>query len=98
MTQQQEHIADYLPPRMEYSSVNGNLRGGTSTDDSITAISMTIPRGKAVALPSITISEEEEKSINRDKYGGKGDKPHLGGFTEFDVRENTLLLIHNGAA
>ena len=47
-------------------------------------ISMSIPRGKAVAMPSVLVSEEEE--IQRGQYGGKGDKPHLGGFTEFDVR------------
>jgi len=48
-------------------------------------IGMKIPRGKAVALPSVRISDEEESSIRREFYGGKGDKPHLGGFTEFDV-------------
>ena len=43
-------------------------------------------------MPSIQISEEEENAIRRDQYGGKGDKPHLGGFTEFDVREMMALL------
>ena len=62
--------------------------------DAISAISLSIPRGKAVAMPSIQISEEEEKEIRRDQYGGKGDKPHLGGFTEFDVREMMTLLIY----
>ena len=52
--------------------------------DALSAISMTIPRGKAVALPSVRITEEEENKIARKQYGGKGDKPHLGGFTEFD--------------
>ena len=54
--------------------------------DSLSAIGVAIPRGKAVALPSVLISEEEEKGIQ--KYAGRGDKPHLGGFTdtEFDVR------------
>ncbi|KAL3826661.1 hypothetical protein ACHAXA_009102 [Cyclostephanos tholiformis] len=51
----------------------------------VTSIGLFIPRGKAVALPSIRISEDEEKDIDRSIYGGKGDKPHLGGFTEFDV-------------
>lgn len=45
-----------------------------------------IPEGPAVALPSILTSDEEEKSINRSFYGGKGDKAHLGGFTSFDVQ------------
>ena len=70
--------------------------GGSSNEsfDAISAISLSIPRGKAVAMPSIQISEEEEKEIRRDQYGGKGDKPHLGGFTEFDVREMMTLLIY----
>jgi len=69
------------------SSANGSLRGTVTSDNTRSAISMATPRGKAVALPSIRITEEEEKNINIDRniYGGKGDKPHLGGFTEFDV-------------
>ncbi|EED88192.1 predicted protein [Thalassiosira pseudonana CCMP1335] len=55
-----------------------------SSHDPLTAISLSIPRSPAKALPSILISEEEESKIKRDQYGGKGDKPHLGGFTEFD--------------
>ena len=47
---------------------------------------MFIPPGKAVAMPSVQITEEDEKKIGRGIYGGKGDKPHLGGFTSFDVR------------
>lgn len=35
-------------------------------------------------MPSIRISDEEDKLIQRSIYGGKGDKPHLGGFTDFD--------------
>lgn len=35
-------------------------------------------------MPSIPTTEEEEKSIKRGIYGGKGDKPHLGGFIEKD--------------
>ena len=46
---------------------------------------MNIPRGKAVAMPSVQISDDEE--VERHIYGGKGDKAHLGGFTEFDVRQ-----------
>ena len=44
------------------------------------------PRGTAVALPSVRMSKEEEKNIKRDFYGGKGDKKHLGGFTEIDLQ------------
>jgi len=73
-------------------SANGSLRGSVSSDNTMAAISMVIPRGKAVALPSIKITEEEEKNIERSFYGGKGDKPHLGGFTEFDVSGKYLLM------
>ena len=55
--------------------------------EEISVHSMAIPRGKAVALPSIQISEDEDKDVDRGQYGGKGDKPHLGGFTDFDVSE-----------
>jgi hypothetical protein len=48
------------------------------------AISLSIPQGKAVAMPSIRITDEEDKLIQRSFYGGKGDRPHLGGFTDFD--------------
>ena len=64
------------PKRNDNSLDNNNV----DADDSLA-----IPRGKAVAMPSIRISEDEEKKIKRDQYGGVGDKPHLGGFTEFDV-------------
>lgn len=43
------------------------------------------PRGSAVALPSIQVGKDEEDKINRQHYGGQGDKKHLGGFTEIDL-------------
>jgi hypothetical protein len=43
------------------------------------------PRGTAVALPSVLLSAEEDKEIDRQIYGGKGDAKHLGGFTEIDI-------------
>ena len=43
------------------------------------------PKGKAVALPSIRLSEKDEAAIDRKHYGGTGDKKHLGGFTEIDL-------------
>jgi hypothetical protein len=52
--------------------------------DRSSAISLSIPQGKAIAMPSIRITADEEKLIQRSFYGGKGDKPHLGGFTDFD--------------
>jgi 2-polyprenyl-3-methyl-5-hydroxy-6-metoxy-1,4-benzoquinol methylase len=44
--------------------------------------SLAPPRGKAIALSSIRVAKEEFKSDER--YGGKGDKSHLGGFTDMD--------------
>ncbi len=80
-SEKHHRIAEQIPPY---------LRGGTSLEDAISnnysAIRMAIPHGKAVALPSVRISEEDDKNIERHIYGGKGDKPHLGGFTDFDVR------------
>lgn len=35
--------------------------------------------------PSVPLSAEEEAKLKRGQYGGKGDKPHLGGFTNIDV-------------
>jgi hypothetical protein len=50
----------------------------------ITNSSLSIPIGDAVALPSIRI-QQNESAAARDQYGGQGDKPHLGGFTEVDM-------------
>lgn len=44
------------------------------------------PRGKAVALPSVLVSADEDQKIDRKIYGGKGDAKHLGGFTEIDMQ------------
>ena len=44
---------------------------------------LAIPTGKAEALPSIRI-DDTDATYEREIYGGKGDKPHLGGFTELD--------------
>jgi len=57
---------------------------GLSLYDSSSSSSsaLAIPKGTAVALPSIQISEE---TIKRNHYGGKGDKPHLGGFADNNV-------------
>ncbi|CAM9200093.1 unnamed protein product, partial [Heterosigma akashiwo] len=48
---------------------------------------------KAVALPSITLTEEEQQLVfaeknlknGRGRYGGAGDGLHLGGFTDLDM-------------
>jgi len=41
------------------------------------------PKGKAVALPSIRIAEDQFETGRQ--YGGKGDKAHLGGFIDLDA-------------
>jgi len=41
------------------------------------------PNGKAVTLPSIRISSTAFETGTQ--YGGKGDKAHLGGFTDMDI-------------
>ena len=42
-----------------------------------------IPKSKdAIALPSLLVKDENN---NRGIYGGKGDKKHLGGFTNIDI-------------
>jgi SAM-dependent methyltransferase len=45
-----------------------------------------IPPGQAPNLPSIRVSEEavDKYRTKNTKYGGFGDKQHLGGFTEYD--------------
>jgi len=44
-----------------------------------------IPRGIAIALPSVRISGKENQKVEREIYGGEGDKAHLGGFTDLDL-------------
>lgn len=47
---------------------------------------LAIPKGEAQNLPSIRVAKEEDAAAkHRKQYGGEGDKPHLGGFTEFDT-------------
>lgn len=63
---------------------------------------LTIPQGRAVALPSLPTTADEETRIDRAIYGGKGDRAHLGGFTSFDPMgvSPTLwahLVTHLGA-
>jgi len=43
---------------------------------------LSIPEGKAQNLPSVRV---EDEGVNRKIYGGKGDKKHLGGFTDIDL-------------
>jgi hypothetical protein len=43
-----------------------------------------IPNGTTPNLPSIRI-EDDAVDKSREQYGGKGDKAHLGGFTDIDL-------------
>lgn len=43
-----------------------------------------IPAGKAVPLPSVRV-DDTKAGYDRNYYGGKGDKPHLGGFATGNV-------------
>ena len=45
-----------------------------------------IPEGEAQALPSIRVEapDNDARVAGATKYGGKGDKQHLGGFTSYD--------------
>lgn len=43
------------------------------------------PLGPAVALPSVRVDSNEAADADRKFYGGKGDKPHLGGFVDGGV-------------
>ena len=50
---------------------------------------LAIPAGKAQNLPSIRVENDEAVEKERNKharYGGAGDKKHLGGFTEIDTQ------------
>jgi hypothetical protein len=44
-----------------------------------------VPPGKARNLPSIRVDDTLKERKTSTKYGGGGDKKHLGGFTVFDV-------------
>jgi hypothetical protein len=74
------------------SSVNpltntpASAQGQTAYDPFVNPLA--IPPGKAQSLPSIRVVDtatERKRSGSTAKYGGDGDKKHLGGFTEFDT-------------
>ncbi|GMI39823.1 hypothetical protein TeGR_g13928 [Tetraparma gracilis] len=48
-------------------------------------LSRPAPPAAAVALPSVRVGDAE-LPIDRKIYGGKGDKKHLGGFTDLDLQ------------
>jgi hypothetical protein len=64
----------------ESSEITGTLTTYTpATQGAAFPNPLDIPRGKAVALPSVII-DDSKVVYERKIYGGKGDKPHLGGF------------------
>ena len=68
------------------ANATGGVRGSaTSSSSTSYRYALEIPQGKAVAMPSVRISEEESAKVDRQIYGGAGDKQHLGGFTEVDI-------------
>ena len=80
--QQFFHISSEAP-----SVTNNSISPISTTSSSSSASSpfgWKIPQGIATARPSIPPTADEEATIDRKFYGGKGDKAHLGGFTSFD--------------
>jgi len=66
----------------------------SSSSSSSTSMSMSInpfdvPIGQAINLPSVRhedTAEDIKRKVHGTTYGGKGDKKHLGGFTEIDMQ------------
>ncbi len=71
-------------------SAYSNVQLGTPLEASKSVIPssaqnpLAVPSGKAVALPSVRVNDDGA-AYNRKIYGGKGDKPHLGGFATGSV-------------
>jgi hypothetical protein len=74
-----QHISN-APPNTAFATRTYN----DGTADENYPYGLTIPKTPAVALPSIRLTDEEDKKVKRKFYGGAGDKAHLGGFTTFD--------------
>jgi len=83
-----QQLFQFSPPATSIRSASSGATADDPTNpssrSSASPFGLVIPQGPATPLPSILISAEEEASINRNIYGGKGDKAHLGGFTSFD--------------
>jgi hypothetical protein len=82
----QAEVSDLPTSGLRASSGNGADQGYRGP------ISLTIPRGKAVARPAARLSEEEDSKIKRAHYGGKGDKPHLGAYFLYGLNLDTNQL------
>lgn len=79
----EEILQEILIRNMPSNHHNNVPRNGTTWDPSNP---LAIPPGKAQNLPSIRVANTEESvDHKRAIYGGKGDKAHLGGFTDIDI-------------
>jgi hypothetical protein len=69
------------------SSSSSSSSSKSSTSTSINPFD--VPLGQAINLPSVR-HEDTKEDLKREEhgvvYGGKGDKKHLGGFTEIDMQ------------
>lgn len=70
-----ENVAGASPPIENHR----RLRASSSV-----LFPLATPQGNALALPSIRLSDDKD-DVQRKFYGGKGDKAHLGGFTDIDM-------------
>mmetsp|Transcript_4570 Transcript_4570/g.13172 ORF Transcript_4570/g.13172 Transcript_4570/m.13172 type:complete len:398 (+) Transcript_4570:117-1310(+) len=62
------------------SSSSSSLSSSSSSSSMVNPLAF--QKGQAPNLPSVRV---EDDNVNRKIYGGKGDKKHLGGFTEIDM-------------
>ena len=67
-----------------YSNVQVGTSWSTVLNPANVADPLGIPAGSAVALPSVRV-DDSNTGYDRKYYGGKGDKPHLGGFATGSV-------------
>ena len=71
---------------------NPSLSSSSSSSSMSTSTSINpfdVPIGQAINLPSVRqedTAEDEKRKVHGTVYGGKGDKKHLGGFTEIDMQ------------
>mmetsp|Transcript_2502 Transcript_2502/g.3345 ORF Transcript_2502/g.3345 Transcript_2502/m.3345 type:complete len:368 (-) Transcript_2502:120-1223(-) len=75
------NIESYLENAISSPQLRSNAGEATHFQDPMNPLA--IPQGQAPNLPSIRV-EDSDLEKRRRKYGGKGDKVHLGGFAEID--------------
>jgi hypothetical protein len=78
-------LDSFVNPLTTVTSTPASDQGQMAYDPFVNPLA--IPPGKAQNLPSIRVADSatERKRTQSTKYGGDGDKKHLGGFTEFDT-------------